>query len=42
LGAALEFVPLPWLYWTLLTLIIGSYMILAEQVKTWFILRWGN
>lgn len=41
IGATLGLVPLPWLYWLVLALIIGGYLIAAHVVKTWFNARWG-
>jgi hypothetical protein len=41
LGAALGFVPLPWLYWPLVASMMLSYAILTHLVKVWFVRRWG-
>jgi Mg2+-importing ATPase len=41
LGAALGFVPLPWLYWPLVASMLLSYAILTHLVKVWFVRRWG-
>jgi P-type Mg2+ transporter len=35
LGPALDFVPLPWLYWPLLVLTLLLYMALTQGVKVW-------
>ena len=40
-GSALGFVPLPWLYWPLVTAIVLSYAVLTHVVKVWFVRRWG-
>ena len=39
LGRYLGFVPLPPLYWVLLTLTLLAYMLLTQTVKTWLIRR---
>ena len=41
LGGFLGFVPLPPAYWIALSLILLSYVILTNFVKTWFIRRFG-
>ena len=41
LGQFLGFVPLPPAYWVALCLILLSYVILTQFVKTWFIRRFG-
>jgi P-type Mg2+ transporter len=41
LGGFLGFVPLPHAYWIALSLILLSYVILTNFVKTWFIRRFG-
>jgi len=41
LGGFLGFVPLPHTYWIALSLILLSYVILTNFVKTWFIRRFG-
>jgi Mg2+-importing ATPase len=40
-GAALGFVPLPWLYWPVVASFLLSYSVLTHLVKTWFVRRWG-
>ena len=40
-GAALGFVPLPWLYWPLVAGMLLSYAILTHLVKAWFVRHWG-
>lgn len=41
LSSALDFTPLPLLYWPLLGLILGGYLLLTQTVKTWlFRHRW--
>lgn len=40
-GAALEFVPLPWLYWPLVRAMLLAYAVLTHVVKAWFVRRWG-
>ncbi len=40
-GAALGFVPLPWLYWPLVTAMLLAYATLTHFVKVWFMRRWG-
>jgi Mg2+-importing ATPase len=40
-GAALGFVPLPWLYWPLVALLLLAYAALTHVVKVWFVRRWG-
>jgi Mg2+-importing ATPase len=40
-GAALGFVPLPWLYWPALAAMLLGYVALAHLVKTWFVRRFG-
>jgi Mg2+-importing ATPase len=39
LGPALGFVPLPWLYWPILALILTGYVVLTQAVKTWVFRR---
>jgi Mg2+-importing ATPase len=41
LGGFLGFVPLPSVYWIALCLILPSYVILTQVVKTWFVRRFG-
>ena len=41
LGGFLGFVPLPPAYWIALCLILLSYVILTQFMKTWFIRRFG-
>ena len=41
LGATLGFVPLPPLYWALVTVLIAAYAVLTHLVKSWFVRRWG-
>ncbi len=40
-GSVLGFVPLPTLYWPLVTAMLLTYAILTHVVKVWFIRRWG-
>jgi Mg2+-importing ATPase len=40
-GAALDFTPLPWLYWPLVGAMLLSYAIITHIVKIWFVRRWG-
>jgi Mg2+-importing ATPase len=40
-GAALGFVPLPWLYWPVVALMLLAYAVLTHVVKVWFVRRWG-
>ena len=40
-GAALGFVPLPWLYWPLVATLLLGYASLTHLVKSWFVRRWG-
>jgi P-type Mg2+ transporter len=40
-GSALGFVPLPWLYWPLVALMLLAYAVLTHLVKVWFVRRWG-
>ena len=40
-GAALGFVPLPWLYWPLVGSMLLTYAVLTHLVKVWFIRKWG-
>ena len=40
-GAALGFVPLPWLYWPLVAAMLLTYAVLTHLVKLWFIRKWG-
>ena len=40
-GEALDFVPLPSLYWPLVFLIVASYATMTHFVKVWFARRWG-
>ncbi len=42
LAATLGFVPLPSLYWLLLTIMLVGYVILTRVVKTWFARRFGD
>ena len=42
LAQTLGFVPLPALYWLLLAIIMISYIILTQLVKTWFIHKFGD
>ena len=41
LGPALGFVPLPWVYWPALAVLLLAYCALAHAVKAWFVRRWG-
>ncbi len=41
LGGALDFVPLPPLYWPLVVLILLAYAVLTHVVKVWFVRKWG-
>jgi len=41
IGSTLGFVPLPWLYWPLLALMLIAYAALTHRVKVWFVYRWG-
>jgi Mg2+-importing ATPase len=40
-GSALGFVPLPWLYWPLVAMMLISYATLTHLVKVRFIRKWG-
>lgn len=40
-GAALGFIPLPWLYWPLVVSMLTAYGLLTHFVKVWFVRRWG-
>ena len=40
-GSSLGFVPLPWLYWPAIALMLAAYAILTHLVKIWFVRRWG-
>jgi Mg2+-importing ATPase len=40
-GAALGFVPLPWLYWPLVVTMLLTYAILTHLAKVWFMRKWG-
>jgi P-type Mg2+ transporter len=40
-GAAIGFVPLPLLYWPLVTAMLLAYAVLTHLVKVWFVRRWG-
>lgn len=40
-GSALGFVPLPWIYWPLVALMLVTYAALTHLVKVWFIRKWG-
>ncbi len=40
-GAALGFVPLPWLYWPIVAAMMLSYAVLTHLVKVWFVRKWG-
>jgi P-type Mg2+ transporter len=42
LAGTLGFVPLPPLYWLLLTIMLIAYVILTQLVKTWFYQRYGE
>jgi Mg2+-importing ATPase len=42
LAGALGFVPLPPLYWLLLTMILACYVVLTQTTKTWFYRRFGE
>ena len=42
LAGTLGFVPLPPPYWLLLAIILLSYVLLTQAVKTWFIRRFGD
>ena len=41
IGAALGFIPLPWLYWPLVVIMLVAYGLLTHFVKVWFVRRWG-
>ena len=41
LGAVIGFVPLPWLYWPLLFVLIMAYAVLTQLVKAALVRRWG-
>ena len=40
-GATLGFVPLPWLYWPFLCVMLAIYAVMTHVVKGWFVRRWG-
>jgi Mg2+-importing ATPase len=40
-GAALGFMPLPWLYWPLVAGLLVAYAVLTHFVKVSFVRRWG-
>lgn len=40
-GSALGFVPLPWLYWLLVAIMLISYATLTHLVKVRFVRKWG-
>ena len=40
IGGTLGFVPLPWLYWPLLAIMLIAYAALTHRVKIWFVHRW--
>lgn len=40
-GTILEFQPLPWLYWPLVSAMMLVYATTTHLVKTWFVRRWG-
>ena len=42
LAPTLGFVPLPSLYWVFLGLMMISYIVLTQLVKTWFIKKYGE
>jgi P-type Mg2+ transporter len=42
LAGALGFVPLPPLYWLLLSAMLMGYVLLTQLVKTWFVRRFGE
>jgi P-type Mg2+ transporter len=42
LAGTLGFVPLPALYWVLLTIMLPCYVVLTQVVKTWFYRRFGE
>jgi Mg2+-importing ATPase len=42
LANTLGFVPLPTLYWLLLTIMMMGYLALTQVVKVWFVRRFGN
>jgi len=42
LDSTLEFVPLPTLFWLLLTIMLLGYVILTQFVKTRFYRRFGD
>jgi Mg2+-importing ATPase len=41
IGQALQFTPLPTLYWPILAGTLLTYAILTQLVKVWFVRRWG-
>ena len=41
-AAVLGFVPLPWLYWPLLAMILLGYVLLTQSVKTWLLRKGLN
>jgi len=42
LAGTLGFVPLPGLYWLLLTMMLLCYVLLTQVVKTWFVRKFGG
>jgi Mg2+-importing ATPase len=42
LAGTLGFVPLPPLYWLLLTIMLPIYVVLTQLVKTWFVRKYGD
>jgi len=42
LAGELGFVPLPPLYWLLLSAMLMGYVLLTQLVKTWFVRRFGE
>ena len=42
LASTLGFVPLPPLYWLLLTGMLVAYIVLTQLIKTWYVHRWEN
>jgi Mg2+-importing ATPase len=41
IGRALDFTPLPKLYWFILAAFLFTYATLTHLIKTWFVKRWG-
>ncbi len=40
-GAALGFIPVPWLYWPLVVSMLLVYAVVTHFVKVWFVKQWG-